>query len=176
MLHEHLDSHSFRTVKRAAHRNADKNGFEVCGVIIRSKSGVLVLRRLKNLAQEPAKWKIEGEWLRDIRRELKNTDERLVGTYHSHVGGYAYPGSADLDTYPSAFLLMIYDIVDRRVGMWKPLIRKGKGKLRPVAVTCDSPKWDIDEATVYAHEVKEKFKRKERRNHVQSLESLPTAG
>lgn len=165
MLHEHLDSSSFLAVRKTAHQQANKNGFEVCGAMIRDKNGVLTLRPLENLAREPAKWLIEIQWLRDIRRELKGTEERLGGTYHSHVGGYAYPGPADLDTYPSAFLMMIYDTIDRRVGMWKPLIRKGKGWLRPVAVTCDSPRWDMDDATAYATELKRKFKKKERRNH-----------
>ena len=164
MLNEHLDSVSFRKMRGASHRQANKGGFEVCGAIIRNEAGVLELQPLTNLASKPAKWLIEKQWLRDIRKRLKETGKRLVGTYHSHVGGFAYPSEKDLDYYPSAFLMMIYDTKERRVGMWKPLIRKGKGKLRAVAVTCDSPRWDKKDAGLYASYLRMKFRTKEKRN------------
>jgi proteasome lid subunit RPN8/RPN11 len=163
MLHEHLDSDSFRVVKKHAHQRA-KQGMEICGAIIREEGGILSLRSLRNLATEPAKWTIEIEWLREIRRELKATGRKLVGTYHSHVGGYAYPGEKDLEYYPSSFLMMIYDIHDKRVGMWKPLIRKDKAELRAVAVTCSMPLWTKEDAVEYATYLKQKFRNKEKRN------------
>ena len=163
MIREHLDTSSFRNLRSAAQIAARKNGFEVCGAIIREESGILTLRPLKNLASAPAKWEIELEWLREIRREMKCTARKLVGTYHSHVGDYAYPSEKDLDYYPSAFLMMIYDIQDRRVGMWKPLIRKGTARLRAVAVTCDSPRWDERTAQTYAEDLLRKFGLKEKR-------------
>ena len=164
MIHEHLDATSFRRMRLEAHRQADKGGFEVCGAIVREDDGILNLWPLENLATEPAKWLIEKEWLREIRRKFKGTNKRLVGTYHSHVGGYAYPSDKDLDYYPSAFLMMIYDTHEQRVGMWKPLIRKDTAKLRPVAVTCDSPKWVEKEAVEYASLLRLKFKAREKRN------------
>lgn len=151
-------------MRSSAHLEADKNGFEICGAILRREDGILTLRPLKNLATEPAKWVIEKEWLREIRRELKETGQRLVGTYHSHVGGYAYPGEKDLDYYPSAFLMMIYDVHDQRVGMWKPLIRKGNGSIRAIAVTCDLPKWEEQNAIDYAISLRRKFRNNEKRN------------
>lgn len=160
----HLDSESFLRVKRVAHRQANRGGFEVCGAIIQNVSGVLILRPLENLATQPAKWEIKREWLRTIRRELRQNGSRLVGTYHSHVGGYAYPGEKDLDGYPSGFLLMIYDTFDRRVGLWRPLIRGDRGRLRSIAVTCDRPKWTEEQADVYATYLRGKFRAGERRN------------
>jgi proteasome lid subunit RPN8/RPN11 len=176
MIHEHLDATSFRRMRKAAHRQADKGGFEVCGAIVREDDGALHLWPLENLATDPAKWLIEKEWLRKIRRKLKVTNKRLVGTYHSHVGGYAYPSDKDLDYYPSAFLMMIYDTQDRRVGMWKPLIRNDTAKLRPVAVTCDSPKWGEKEAIDYASYLRLKFRAREKRNEPnQSLQTMQFA-
>lgn len=164
MLQEHLDAASFRRVKASAHRQAKRDGLEICGAIIKGDNGALVLQPLRNLAKGPAKWEIEKEWLREIRRKLKNTNSRLVGTYHSHVGGYAYPSEKDLEGYPSGFLLMIYDTRDRRVGLWKPLIRNGRGRLRAVAVTCDSPRWSEADAILYADYLRGKFRRREKRN------------
>ena len=92
-----IDHHTFRSVRTSAHREAGNEGREICGAIIQRADGVLTLRPLQNLATEPAKWKIRIQWLRDIRKELKGSDSRLVGTYHSHVGGYAYPSPKDLD-------------------------------------------------------------------------------
>lgn len=159
-----LDELTFRPVRAAAHRAARNGGFEVCGAIIRSIDGILSLRPLRNLASEPAKWEIETEWLREIRRELKGTGSRLVGTYHSHVGGYAYPTPKDLDYYPSGFLMMIYDTTDKRVGLWRPIIRKGVGRLKPIAVVCDSPSWSEEDAIAYAKYLRLKFKTREKRN------------
>lgn len=164
MTSAHLDHVSFRAVRTSAHRAARNEGFEVCGAIIRCPEGVLHLRPLKNLATEPAKWEIDREWLREIRRELKESHSRLVGTYHSHVGGYAYPSQKDLDYYPSGFLMMIYDTVDRRVGLWRPLIRKGKGKLKAIAVLCESPFWRENDAFAYARYLRGKFRTREKRN------------
>ena len=159
-----LDHISFRSVRRSAHRAEREGGFEVCGVIIRPPDGVLFLRPLRNLATEQAKWLIEREWLRQIRRDLKGSGSRLVGTYHSHVGGYAYPIPKDLDYYPSGFLMMIYDTMDRRVGLWRPLVRKEKYGLRPIAVLCESPSWKEDDAVSYAEYLRGKFRNREKKN------------
>ena len=147
-----------KALRRAIH------GFEVCGALIREESGELSLVNLDNLATVPAKWEIKRSWLRFIRKKLKHTKRRLVGTFHSHVGGYAYPSEKDLDYYPSGFLMMIYDNVDRRVGMWMPVIRHGRGSLKPVAVLCESPRWDKDSAVAHAAILPRKFGNKERRN------------
>jgi proteasome lid subunit RPN8/RPN11 len=164
MTFARLDHSTFRSVRRSAHRAERKGGFEVCGAIIRTPDGVLRLKPLRNLATEPAKWEIDREWLRQIRRELKGSGSRLVGTYHSHVGGYAYPSPKDLDYYPSGFLMMIYDTMDRRVGLWRPLIRKAQGRLRPIAVVCESPSWKEDDAFSYAQYLRGKFRNREKRN------------
>jgi proteasome lid subunit RPN8/RPN11 len=164
MTSARLDPISFRSVRRAAHGAERKGGFEVCGAIIRATDGLLCLRPLRNLATEPAKWEIDREWLREIRRDLKDSGSRLVGTYHSHVGGYAYPSPKDLDYYPSGFLMMIYDTQERRVGLWRPLIRKEKGRLKPIAVICESPSWNEEDAFSYAQYLKGKFRNREKRN------------
>jgi proteasome lid subunit RPN8/RPN11 len=164
MTSARLDHVSFRSVRRAAHRAERNGGFEVCGAIIRAADGLLCLRPLQNLATEPAKWEIDREWLREIRRELKDSGTRLVGTYHSHVGGYAYPSPKDLNYYPSGFLMMIYDTFDRRVGLWRPLVRKDKGRLKPIAVVCESPAWKEDDALLYAQYLRGKFRNREKRN------------
>lgn len=162
MRREILDSESFRKMRRSALRRA-RDRFEVCGALIRAVDGELLLLPLENLATAPDKWEIKRSWLRFIRRELKGTGERVVGTYHSHVGGYAYPGKKDLEYYPSGFLMMILDTVDRRVGLWMPVIRHGWGRLKPVAVLCNSPRWDVASATSHAAMLHQKFCRKEHR-------------
>jgi proteasome lid subunit RPN8/RPN11 len=163
MRREKIESDSFLRMRRRALRRA-RDKFEVCGALIRDSDGEIYLLPLDNLATEPAKWEIRRSWLRFIRRNLRGTGERLVGTFHSHVGGYAYPTEKDLDYYPSGFLMMIIDTVDRRVGMWMPIIRHGQGRLLPVAVLCDSPRWDLASATSHAAMLFQKFCRKERRN------------
>jgi proteasome lid subunit RPN8/RPN11 len=164
MLLEYLDSKTFKTERSKAHKRANENGFEICGALIRQKNRSIKLYPLKNLATKPAKWEIELQWLKEIRKELKGSDQRLVGTFHSHVRGYAYPSPKDLEYYPSGFLMMIYDTRDKRVGMWKPLIRKKKGKLRAVAVCCKSPRWDEAEAIQYAQYLLGKFRKSKKRN------------
>lgn len=164
MISLRLDHLTFRLVRIAAHRAAHDGGLEVCGALIRDPSGMLCLRPLQNLATDPAKWGIKTAWLREIRKELKGSGSRLVGTYHSHVGGYAYPSPKDLDYYPSGFLMMIYDTLDKRVGLWRPIIRKGKGKLKALAVLCESPSWEAEDAFAYAQYLRGKFRTREKRN------------
>lgn len=164
MTFERLDPLTFRSIRNAAHRAAGSGGFEVCGAIIRDAAGCLRLKPLRNLAMQPAKWEIDTRWLREIRKELRGSDCRLVGTYHSHVGGYAYPGPKDLDYYPSGFLMLIYDTMEKRVGLWRSLIRNGTGKLRALAVLCDSPSWQEADALSYAQYLREKFRKREKRN------------
>ena len=163
MRREKIDPISFRLMRRRALRQATR-GFEVCGALIRDENGIITLRGLRNLATEPAKWMIKRSWLRAIRRELNPTKKRLVGTFHSHVGGFAYPSPKDLDSTWSGFLMMIYDTMDRRTGLWMPVIRNGCGRLRAIAVLCDSPKWDEKSATEYAMTLQQKFRSKEKRN------------
>src|SRR5438093_1040396 len=85
-----LDSRSLKTIRSKALKCA-RTGFEICGALIREESGKITMRVLPNLAKKPARWLIERSWLTDIRRELKGGRKKLVGTFHSHVGGYAYP-------------------------------------------------------------------------------------
>jgi proteasome lid subunit RPN8/RPN11 len=178
---EHIDSESFKKMRMKALRRARAGCFEVCGVLIRDKYGTIRLRSLKNLASQPGKWEIKVEWLREIRKELKGGEQKLVGTYHSHVGGYAYPSPKDLEYYPSGFLMMIFDTKEKRVGMWKPLARNGSGIVRAIPVTCDSPYWDRGEAIRYAEYLGEKFRIRKKRNswrttHVRIMDELENRG
>jgi len=70
----------------------------------------------------------------------------------------------DLDYYPSGFLMMIYDTMDKRVGLWRTLIRNGEGKLKAIAALCDSPSWKADDAIAYAQYLRVKFTNGEKRN------------
>ncbi len=161
---EIIDGRSFGRLRTRALLEAEAGLREVCGILIRHANGTIHLRFLPNLATQPAKWLIQWNWLTQIRAELKGTPQKLVGTFHSHVGGYAYPSQSDLDYYPSGFLMMIYDIATERVGLWRPYIRKGRGKLFPVAVCCKSPLWEKDDAISHALHLKELFKKKAKRN------------
>ena len=164
MLHEVLDSKSLSIVRAKALIRAQEGGFEVCGVLTRQQSDVLTMRCIRNLSTEPGKWEIKRESLTKIRKALRAGSRRLVGTFHSHVGGFAYPSERDIEYYPSGFMMMICGTVEERVGMWKPLVRLGKGKLRPVAVCCDSPRWELEEAEEYAQELLRKYRDKQSRS------------
>jgi len=163
MRNVRLDPVTFRSMRRRAQLHA-QDGMEVCGVLISDELGTISLRALRNLSTVPAKWEIKRSWLCDIRSELRSTRRRLVGTFHSHVGGFAYPSEADLDYYPSGFLMMIYDTIEQRVGMWMPVIRGDEGRLKPIAVLCNSPFWDNDSAAGYASLLQQRFRLKEKRN------------
>lgn len=162
---ETLDSQSFKKARKSARKAAATVGFEICGALIRRANGEIHMSLLPNLATEPAKWEIRTNWLRQIRAALKKGgNSKLVGTFHSHVGGYAYPSTKDLDYYPSGSLMMIYDTVDDRVGLWRPLVRNGRGRLIPLAVVCESPRWQNAKAISYALYLMKLFKVKAKRN------------
>jgi len=159
-----LTSDSLFALRTKARKTARRNGREVCGVLIREESGELSVRFLRNLSKQPAKWLIKRSWLSEIREELKETGRRLVGTFHSHVGGYAYPGQADLDDCSSNFLMLIYDTIEDKFGMWRPRVVEGKGYLKALALARQDIGLPISEVVDQAKYLQGKFRKQEKRN------------
>ena len=114
----HLDGRSLRLLREKSRRVARQHR-EVCGALICDEEKTLTVRFLKNLTDEPSKWLIERSWLTDIRRELRGGKRRIVGTFHSHTRGYACPSDGDLDRLPDDYLMLIYDVIEDSVGLWR---------------------------------------------------------
>ena len=91
----------------------------MCGALICDEKKTLTIRFLSNLTNERSQWLIERSWLTDLRRELKGSKRRVVGTVHSHTRGYATPSDGDLDRLPFDYLMLIYDVIEDSVGLWR---------------------------------------------------------
>lgn len=161
-----IEMHSFALIRESAHKAARKGGYEICGILIRESNGQISLWPVRNLSKHPFEWEIKRTWLEMIQECLKGTGRVLFGTYHSHVGGYAYPSEKDLEDYPISLFLMIYDTKDKRVGLWKQSFNNGVYKITTIPITCSSPKWTASEATRYSRRLLQLFRTKAKRNNL----------
>lgn len=159
---EYLEPTSLLEMRRLSRIHA-ANGMEVCGALIRNHDHRLSLKPMENLSTEVSQWSVSVDDILSLRQDSLRQGKRLVGLYHSHVRGFACPSIPDLEDSEYNALMMIYDVMDDCIGLWRPVLINDKNRLRPVAAVCGELGWDEEYALCHARVLYRIFKQRKRR-------------
>ena len=109
----------FRLKKRyaeeiIAHARAEAPN-ECCGILAGKGGEIAKLFRAKNAEKSPVRYNIDPQELFSLYQEIERQGWELLGIYHSHVKGQAYPSSIDvqLALWPDS-LYFIVSLMDER--------------------------------------------------------------
>lgn len=121
----HLDDELAARILLAAARSHPD---ECCGLIegVDTEDGwrATAIHEAANVAEEPRRrFLIDPQAQFALMRDLRGTERRLIGCYHSHPGGEAMPSATDrANAYEAGFLYVIAggnpDILDLRAYMY----------------------------------------------------------
>jgi len=112
---------------RRALRAQRRDQSEVCGVLIADSKCRLVLHFLENRNASPGRFEISTSDLKAAQKTARSIGMKMVGTFHSHPIGDAFPSRSDLHHAKPNSLMLIYDVCGREVGLWK-IKKKLSGK------------------------------------------------
>jgi proteasome lid subunit RPN8/RPN11 len=82
---------------------------EGCGILGGREGRVLKVYRMKNTEESPDRFFMDAAEMAETIRDLYYEDLEIVGIYHSHVRGPAYPSNLDVERayYPDACSVII---------------------------------------------------------------------
>jgi len=88
---------------------------EACGILAGRGTTVEKVYALTNENPSPTFYQIDGQEQFRVLREMREAGRDLVGIYHSHPAGRAYPSSTDVELafYPEA-VYVIVSLIERR--------------------------------------------------------------
>ncbi len=154
--------HMIAILKHA--RDESRNGGrEVCGLLMGRPSGHLDLRPLTNTAEGPSRWAIDPTELRAAWAELKRESCAYLGTYHSHVRGFPYPGEADRKGAGSVELMLILDANSGLLGLWRNPPKGIPGSWTAIPIWCSAIGISPQTAALYSRQLETQFRQKVRR-------------
>ena len=107
-----------RRLHGRAYRAQQSGHHEVCGLIIADRGRALDLVFIPNDASRPGSWELSTQKVANVRRALRGSTRRVVGTFHSHPVGYAKPGRSDMQRAPLNSLMLVYDVCGRDAQLW----------------------------------------------------------
>jgi proteasome lid subunit RPN8/RPN11 len=108
-----------RRLHQRAFRAQQKGHREVCGALLAHSGGLLRLVFLQNGAVGPYRFSIARADLRRVREGVRSSEERVIGTFHSHPIGTAQPGRRDRRSCGSRMHMLIYDVCGRESRLWR---------------------------------------------------------
>ena len=87
---------------------------EACGLLAGKEDRVVKLYRVTNTERSPARFFMEPQELYHAYRDIEDNGWELLGIYHSHPKGQAYPSATDvrLATWPEACYIIV-SLLDR---------------------------------------------------------------
>ncbi|MEK6744832.1 MAG: M67 family metallopeptidase [Nitrospirota bacterium] len=95
---------------------------EACGILGGRDGMVEKVYRMTNARPGPTTYEMDPEEQFRVMKDIREADLAMVGMYHSHPGGHAYPSSVDVEraywpgtrlpNYPSA-VYVIVSLLDR---------------------------------------------------------------
>lgn len=101
---------------------------EVCGILGGTEGRVEKVYCMTNARPGPVSYEMDPEEQFRVMKDIREAGLSMVGMFHSHPGGYAYPSSVDVEkaywpgtllpNYPSA-VYVIVSLLDRA----KPVAR-----------------------------------------------------
>jgi desampylase len=107
-----------RRLHERAYRAQQRDHSEVCGVVAADGNRVITLHFLINRSDRSGHFEIDRGDLRRLNRELRQSGQRFIGIFHSHVVGIAEPGPGDLSGASLSHLQLIYDVSGRKACLW----------------------------------------------------------
>jgi proteasome lid subunit RPN8/RPN11 len=108
-----------RRLHDRASRAQQKDHLEVCGAVVANGDGHLRLIFLENKAEASYRFVVRRRDLAEVRRGLRGSGERLIGTFHSHPIGLAKPSPRDRKLCGLRTYLLIYDVCGREAKLWR---------------------------------------------------------
>ena len=103
-----------RRLHERAYRAQQRDHSEVCGVVAADGNRVITLHFLINRSDRSRHFEIDRGDLRRLNRELRQSGQRFIGIFHSHVVGHPEPGPGDLSGASLSHLQLIYDVSGRK--------------------------------------------------------------
>ena len=95
---------------------------EVCGILGGTEGNVAKVYLMKNARPGPTTYEMDPEEQFRVVKDIREAGLAMVGMFHSHPGGHAYPSSVDVEkaywpgtrlpNYPSA-VYVIVSLLDR---------------------------------------------------------------
>jgi len=88
---------------------------EACGILSGKEGRVEKIYRMTNAERSPSFYVMDPQEQFRVMKEMRQAGQELVGIYHSHTGGRAYPSATDVDLayYPEAVYLII-SLLDKK--------------------------------------------------------------
>jgi proteasome lid subunit RPN8/RPN11 len=108
-----------RRLHDRAFRAQQKNHLEVCGAVVADRQGHLRLIFLENTAEVSYQFSVRRRDLTAVRKGLRGSGERFIGTFHSHPVGLATPSPRDRKLCGLRTYLLIYDVCGREAKLWR---------------------------------------------------------
>jgi proteasome lid subunit RPN8/RPN11 len=95
---------------------------EACGILGGTEGSVAKVYPMKNARPGPTTYEMDPEEQFRVMKDIREAGLAMVGMFHSHPGGHAYPSSVDVEkaywpgtrlpNYPSA-VYVIVSLLDR---------------------------------------------------------------
>jgi proteasome lid subunit RPN8/RPN11 len=95
---------------------------EACGILGGHKDRVSAVFPMTNVRPSPHYYEMDPEEQFQVMKDIRSTGLEMIGIYHSHTGGPAYPSSIDVEraywpgtampNYPEACYLIV-TLLDR---------------------------------------------------------------
>ena len=105
--------------KNQANKAQRRNFNEVCGLVVKNKDNILELWFQKNLSKRPCRFEIGMKNLEQKKAEAKEKGIKVCGIFHSHPLSEAIPGRGDLRGSKINSLMLIYDVCDNDIKLWR---------------------------------------------------------
>jgi proteasome lid subunit RPN8/RPN11 len=96
---------------------ADKNGQEICGLII-DNGYFLELIQTRNKVRNGGGFAFYSSEIKAIQKSVNILYHEIVGTFHSHPSYIAEPGKSDIENTLDDSLMLIIDVTNRDFGLW----------------------------------------------------------
>ncbi len=82
---------------------------EGCGILAGKRGRVILVYPATNTEKSPERYLMDPREQADAIQDMRRRDLEIVGIYHSHVNGPAYPSQRDLQMayYPDAVYVII---------------------------------------------------------------------
>ena len=116
---------------------------EACGILGGRDGRVEKIYCMTNVRSGPASYEMDPEEQFRVMKDIRETGLAMVGMFHSHPGGHAYPSSVDVEkaywpgtglpNYPSAVYLIV-SLLDRASPVAEGYLIE-EGKVREIPLT-----------------------------------------
>lgn len=112
-------------------------GREVCGLLLATANGRVLLRPVPNVASDPRRrFEIDPAALLAAHRQERRGGPAIIGCYHSHPGGVAEPSAQDAaDAEPNGWWWLIVGRDEAR--LWRAVPNgAAHGRFDPAPLAC----------------------------------------